>query len=360
MKIPIVNLKLPESVISQAADVLRSGQWIDGSNVHKLEERFAQFCGVKYCRAVCNGTAGLMTMMGISKIGPGDEVIVPSFSFIATANCVKFVGATPVFAEIDPKTFTIDPNSVKQKITSHTKAIMPVHLYGLCADMGALGELSREHRIPILEDAAQAHGATIKSKKAGSFGLSAGFSLYPTKNMFSGGEGGLITTNDSELFNEISLYMNHGQAKKYYHTSLGFNFRMSELNAVIALYTLEQLPIWNRQRQSHAKTLSDQLSDIPQIQTPFIPPNFTHVFHQYTIRTTQRDKIITALQKEDIGFGIHYSIPIHKQPYYLSQNPDAFLPETDRAAKQVLSLPIHPALTDEQLHFIADIIRKAL
>jgi dTDP-4-amino-4,6-dideoxygalactose transaminase len=360
MKIPVVSLQLPDEVIAQTADVLRSGQWVDGSQVKQLQTDFAKYCGVSHCRAVSNGTTALMTIIGAAGLAPGDEVIVPSFSFIATANCVKSVGAKPVFADISAETFTLDPKDVLQKITPKTKAIMPVHLYGLCADMDPILQICNEYNLLLLEDAAQAHGAKYKGKSAGSFGWAAGFSLYPTKNMFAGGEGGLITTNSADTFEKVSLYMNHGQAKRYYHTTIGYNFRMAEINAVVAQYALRMLDTWNAQRRMNAKILSDLLSKNSKITVPSVPKYAEHVFHQYTIRIPNRDKVAAALQAADIGFGIHYGVAIHQQPVYANECKNLVLPETEKAVKEVLSLPIHPAVTEEQLHEIANVIIKAL
>jgi dTDP-4-amino-4,6-dideoxygalactose transaminase len=360
MKVPIISLTLPDEVIQQVNEILRSGMWVDGAHVASLEREFAQFCQTKFCRAVSSGTDALMAMMAVADFGPGDQIIVPSFSFIATANCLKFTGATPVFADIDPITFTIDPNDVEKKITPHTKAIMPVHIYGLCADMKNLQTLCKEKNLILMEDAAQAHGAEIQGKKSGSFGLAGGFSLYPTKNMFTAGEGGLITTDNEEFYNKTRLFVNHGQAKKYYHTDIGYNFRLSEINAVIAQYSLKTLNERNQKRITNAKILSDLLNSCPNITLPTVPSGYVHVYHQYTIRSPNREKIIGALQKNDIGFGIHYGTPIHLQPFYQIKGIHYNLPETERAAKEVLSLPAHSDINEEQLHFVADTIKKAL
>jgi dTDP-4-amino-4,6-dideoxygalactose transaminase len=363
MQIPIVALKnlIPQKVIDEVGEILRSGYWADGPNVHKLEKEFANYCGTKFCRAVSNGTTALMTIMGALGLGPGDEVIIPSFSFIATANCIKSVGATPIFAEIDPKTFTLDPDSAESKITERTKAIMPVHLYGLCADMKRFSELCEQKSLFLLEDAAQAHGSAIDNKKAGSFGAVGAFSLYPTKNMFSGGEGGLITTDNEELYEKIKLYVNHGQSQKYIHTAIGYNFRMAEVIGAVSLYALEKLDIRNGKRQKNAEYLSNSLKDLESMQTPFIPEGYSHVYHQYTIKTEQREQIIAALVKEKIGYGIHYKTPIHQQPYYKDNSKEKTILEiTDKTAEQVLSLPIHPEVSEEQIKFLSETIEKAV
>ena len=360
MQIPIVKLAIPEQVITTVGEVLRSGRWADGSHVHQLEADFAKYCGTSYCRGVSNGTAALMTIMGALGLGPGDEVIVPSFSFIATANCVKSVGATPIFAEIDPITFNMDPEDVRSKMTSKTKAIMPVHLYGLCADMTAYQEICEEKDLYLIEDACQAHGAAIGENKSGSFGVAAAFSLYPTKNMFAGGEGGLITTNDEELYEKIKLYMNHGASKRYHHTALGFNFRMAEVNAVVAQYALDNLDQWNGKRQKNARYLNERLKNVTGLSTPTRPDNYNHVYHQYTLKINEiekRNKLVAKFQAEKIGYGIHYAIPIHKQEYYQQNGySSVVLPISQQICGQVISLPIHHLLTEGQLAFLADTI----
>jgi len=360
MEIPVAKLSLPESVLDQAKDVLRSGMWVDGNHVHALEHDFAEYCGVKYCRAVNNGTAALMSLFGVLNLGPKDEVIVPSFSFIATANAIQFTGAKVVFADINPITYTLDPEDVKEKITKNTKAIMPVHLYGLCADMPYLQEICAENNLMLFEDAAQAHGAAINGKKSGTYGLGAGFSLYPTKNMFDGGEGGLITSNDAAFFDKIKLFMQHGQSQKYIHSALGYNFRMAEVNAVIARYSLSKLDESNSKRRENAKFLCDNLKTIPDLILPNTPVNYTHVYHQFTLRTPKRDALMEAFKKEKIGFGIHYGTPIHLQPYYKALGYTCSLPITEQVCKEVISIPIHPAVSQDQLQFLVEIIKKTL
>jgi len=363
MKVPIVDLKnvVPKKTIESVEEVIKSGYWVDGPQVKKLEADFANFCGVQYCRALCNGTAALMTLMASLDLASGDEVIVPSFTFIATANSVNFTDAKPVFADVSEDTFTIDPESIKNKITPHTKAIMPVHLFGLCANMKAIKEICEDHDIKLIEDAAQAHGAKINDKRSGSFGYGAGFSLYPTKNMFAGGEGGLITTNDEELFKKVNLIMNHGQSKKYYHTRLGYNFRLAEINGVLARYSLNKIEEWNEKRRENAEYLTKKLDNVDQIELPTIPNGYRHVYHQYTIKVkaSLRQKVINALEHNDIGYGIHYAIPIHQQPYYKDLGYDKInLPITERLAEEVLSLPIHPLLEKIQLDFVAKTIKN--
>jgi dTDP-4-amino-4,6-dideoxygalactose transaminase len=357
MEVPIVQLSLPDEVLEEATDILKSGMWIGGKPVHDLEKEFGDYCGAKYCKAVNNGTSALLAIYHSLGLKPGDEVIIPSFSFIATANCLKAFGLNPVFADIDPVTYNIDLESIRQKITSKTKAIMPVHLYGLCADMKGINELAEEKELIVIEDACQAHGAEINGKKAGNIGTIAAFSLYPTKNMFCGGEGGLITTNDEELYEKIQLFTSHGQSKKYVHTDIGFNFRMSALNGVIALYSLHILDANNTKRAKNAELYRELLDNIEGITIPTHPKNFKHVYHQYTIRSSKRDELSEILKQNKIGFGVHYRISIHQQEVYAKLGVKDLL-ETEKASKEVISLPVHPLLSKDQIKFVAETIRK--
>ena len=360
MRISAVKLFLPDTVIREVEDVLHSGQWVDGKNVEMLEKNLAKFCEVKYCRATNSGTSALITILSALGIGPGDEVIVPSFTFIATANSVLFTDAKPVFADVDPNTFNLDPKSVMEKITKKTKVIMPVHLFGLCAEMDELKEICEDMDIFIIEDASQAHGATYKGKKAGSLGFAAAFSLYPTKNMFCGGEGGFITTNDEELYNKIRSFVNHGQVARYRHETLGYNFRMQETNAVIARWALENLEEWNDLRNQNAEFYSKNLSDVPGIEIPTYPEYCDHVFHQYTIKTSERNKIIGKFTEQEIGYGIYYPTPIHQQAFYQKLGYQDRLPVTEELCQKVLSLPNHPFLIDEERVEIVEAIKDAL
>jgi perosamine synthetase len=357
MKVPIVQLQLPDSVLEEAKELLKSGMWVEGTPVRTLEKEFAEFTGAKYCRAVNNGTSALLSIMYGLGFQPGDEVIVPSFSFIATANCMIPFGVRPVFADIDPVTFTLSPQSIKNVITPKCKAIMPVHLFGLCANMKEIQEIADEHNLTVIEDACQAHGAELNGKKAGNLGEIAAFSLYPTKNMFAAGEGGLITTNNQQLYEKINRFVNHGQSMKYVHTEMGFNFRMPAVAGVIARYSLSQLPINNQKRIEYAQLYNELLSGLPEIVTPECPDGYKHVYHQYTIRAQKRDALADNLSDNEIGYGIHYKIPIHQQEIYKSKDTISLM-ETNSAANQVLSLPVHPLLTSDQIEFVADTIKN--
>jgi perosamine synthetase len=358
MKVPIVQLSLPDDVLDEVKTALKNGMWAEGKPVRDLEKEFAEYCKVKFCRAVNNGTNALISILACMELSPGDEIICPSFTFIATSNSMTLFGIKPVFADIDPKTYNISPDSIRKKITKKTKGIMTVDLFGLCANYDDILKIAKENKLAVIEDACQAHGAELNGKKTGSFGIASGFSLYPTKNMFCGGEGGLITTNDEDLYKKMDRFVNHGQSEKYVHPEIGFNMRLQSSNGIIARYSLKNLDKNNAKRIENAKLLNDLLSNIKGITIPTCGSNYKHVYHQYTIRSDKRDKLADELAKNDIGFGIHYKIPIHKQMLYKELGYNDKLPETEKASNEVISLPVHPALSEDQIRFVADIITK--
>ena len=289
-------------------------------------------------------------------IGKGDEVITTPFSFIATANAILQTGARPVFVDIDKKTFNINPNLIEAKITKRTKAILPVHLYGLPANMEQIMEIARKHNLFVLEDACQSHGAEIGSKKAGSFGSAGCFSFYPTKNMTTG-EGGMITTNSKEIVEKCSLLKNHGSKIKYYHNILGYNYRMTDLEAAIGIEQLKKLNKYNAARLKNARYLNKCFSQIEGIIAPEADKNFKHVYHQYTIRVTKsfsqsRGEVLNKLNSAGIGAAIFYPLPINQQKVYKELGYKANTPVAEKATEEVLSLPIHPGLKLSDLDYI--------
>ncbi len=337
-------------------NVLDSGLLAQGPQVKAFEEAFAAMCGVRHAIATSSGTTALHTALLANGIGSGDEVITSAFTFIASANCILYAGAKPVFVDIDPRTFNIDPGMIERAITKRTKAILPVHLYGLTCDMDSLMKIAQEHELIMIEDACQSHGAGYKGRKAGSFGTGT-FSLYPTKNITSG-EGGMITTNDDSVADQCRLIRQHGMRKRYYHDELGFNFRMTDIHAAIGLAQLGKLEAFNARRQANARHLSNQLKGV---STPFIPVDQTHVFHQYTIRIPQgkRDDLRDYLHEHGIGSEIYYPVPIHKQSFYVNMlGYKDHLPETELAAEEVLSLPVHPGLTPTDLSSIVAAVNE--
>jgi len=350
---PIIGPEEKKAVL----EVLSSGYLVQGERVEKLEKEFAKYIGVKHCIAVNSGTAALHVALLALGIKKGNEVITSAFSFASSANSILFCDATPVFSDIDPKTFNINPEDIKDKITSKTKCIIPVHLYGQPAEMDQLKNIADEHGLFIVEDAAQAHGAEYKNIKAGSLGNIGCFSFYPTKNMTTG-EGGIITTNDDKIAEKARLLRNHGQREQYYHSVLGFNFRMTDILASIGIEQLKKLEKFNKKRVENAKLLTNKLSKIDEIITPFVSPKSKHVFHQYTLRVKSnrisRDVLQKKLYESGVQTRIYYPIPIHKQALYQKLGYKDNMPESEAASKEVLSIPVHPALAEQDLEFICN------
>lgn len=350
----MINISKPHIGDEEKAAVLQvldSGQLAQGPRVKEFEEKFAAWCGTKYAVATSSGTTALHVALLAHGIGPGDEVITTPFSFIASANCVLYAGARPVFADIEPDYYMIDPAAIEKAITPHTKAIIPVHLFGQAADMGPIADLAKKHNLVIIEDACQAHGATYQGKTVGAWGTAC-YSFYPTKNMTTI-EGGMITTNDEHVAERARLIRNHGSPKRYLHDSLGFNFRMTDLQAAIGLVQLGKVSGWNEQRQKNAAFLTERLSGLPGITPPKVRLGGGHVFHQYTIRAEGRDAALDKLAKKGVGVGVYYPIPIHQQPYYRELGYDVHMPVSEAASLEVLSLPVHPGLSQAELDEIA-------
>lgn len=338
--------------------VLDSGVLAQGPRVEEFEKAFAQMCGVAHAVATSSGTTALHTALLAHGIGAGDEVITSPFTFIASANSILYTGAKPVFVDIDPDTFNIDPAKIEASITAKTKAIMPVHLFGLSCDMGKLQEIAEKHKLVILEDACQSHGATFEGRKVGSFGTGV-FSLYPTKNITSA-EGGMITTNDAGLADECRIIRQHGMRRRYYHDDLGFNFRMTDVHAAIGNEQLKKLERFNSARQQNAAFLNEYIQGA---QTPIVPKGYEHVYHQYTIKVpaNKRDELIQHLKDHGIGSGVYYPVPVHKQSYYTEQlRYEISLPIAEEVALQVISLPVHPGLSPADLETIVNEVNTFL
>jgi perosamine synthetase len=359
MQIPIAQPRAGDEEIEAVTRVLRSGMFAQGPEVASFEEQFAGYCETRHGIAVNNGTAALHAVLAAAGIGAGDEVIVPSFSFIATATCVSMCGARPVFADVDSAYFTIDPESVNALFTRSTKAVIGVHLFGQPFDVNPVRELCSDHGALLIEDAAQAHGSMYHNKKVGGLGNAACFSFYPTKNMTTG-EGGMITTDDAEYAGKIRRFINHGQSEKYLHTSLGYNYRMTDIGAAIGAAQLKKLDALNSRRRHNAGYLDQHLNRAGLVP-PARRPDCAHVFHQYVVKVTKesaltRDQLMQALKAKGIGTAVHYPIPIHAQPVYQSIAGTAHCPVSGELANQVMSLPVHPLVTDEQLAYICTTI----
>lgn len=348
--IPSARPVIAEEDIEAAVRVLRSGMVVQGPEVKGFEDEFAEVVGGAHCVAVNSGTSALQLSLLALGIGPGDEVIVPSFSFAATANAVRLVGAEPRFADVEPDSFNVDPDAVAALIGPRTVAIMPVHLYGLPARMDAIKALAETHKLAVVEDAAQAHGAAIDGQAVGSFGDVGCFSFYPTKNMHSL-EGGMVSTADAEVARTLRLLRNQGMEQRYANEIVGANMRLTDVAAAIGRRQLTQLHGWTEKRRSNAARFDAELKGVT---TPAVPSGYRHVYHQYTIRVeSDRDAIQEGLKARGIGSAVYYPTPIHRLKPYLgadgSPHRDSELPETDRAALEVLSIPVFPSLTDEEL-----------
>ena len=354
--IPIAKPLIGEAEVDAVSSVLRSGMIAQGPKVVEFEEAFARYTGVEHAIAVNSGTAALHVSLLANGIGQGDEVITSSFSFIATGNSILATGARPVFADIRPDTFNIDPDSILEKITPKTRAIMPVHLYGQSADMQAIMEIAEDHDLAVIEDACQAHGAGLNGKRVGSFGTGA-FSFYPTKNMTTS-EGGMITTDDVQVAEKARMIRAHGSKQRYMHELMGYNYRMTDIAAAIGLVQLGRIEEFNSARQKNASVLSDGLRDLDYITTPVVREGCEHVYHQYTVRTENRDTLADYLKDNGVGCGIYYPIPIHQQPLYRDLSYTDDLPETEKAAGEVLSLPVHPALDEKDIEYIITTIKN--
>jgi dTDP-4-amino-4,6-dideoxygalactose transaminase len=364
MNIPMVDLKgqylsLKDEIDSALLDALAATQFILGPNVQAFEHEAADYLGVEYAVGVASGTDALYLALEAAGVGPGDEVITTAFTFIATAEAISYVGATPVFVDIDPYTFNIDLNQVEQAINDKTKAVIPVHLFGQPVDMNALKTLCDVKGLVIVEDCAQSFGAHIDSKMTGSFGAFGAFSFFPSKNLGCFGDGGLITTNSEQGANEIRVLRNHGSRQRYHHNVIGHNSRLDELQAIILRIKLKHIDEYNHNRRRVAHRYSDALADTP-IQTAYEDGTGLHIYHQYTLLHEERDRIMQALQDKNIACAVYYPIPLHKQEVYQASYQDVQLPVTEAVAAKCFSLPVYPELEDEKIDMITDVIKGAL
>ena len=372
MKINIASPKIGKEEIKAVTEVLKSGMLAQGPKVSEFEEKFARFIGVKYAIATSSGTTALEIALRAAGIGPDDEVITSPFTFIASANSILFTGARPVFADIVEQTFNLDPDKIEAKITKKTKAIMPVHLYGNACAMTKIMVIAKKRKLAIIEDACQAHGAEWGGKKVGSFGLAGAFSLYPTKNMTTG-EGGMITTNSKEIYDKANLLRAHGSKIKYYHDILGYNYRMTDIEAAIGIEQLKKLNKFNNLRIKNAKYLNKNLSKIPGIIMPEAQAGAKHVYHQYTIRITPefacppkpwrrrgltRDEVLAKLTEAGIGTAVFYPLPINEQKVYKDLDYKSNTPIAEKVSQEVISLPVHPGLKEKDLKYIVKNFEK--
>lgn len=377
LKIPVLDLTRQYRAIQTEIDaairrVVESGHFILGPEVEAFEAEIAGYLGVKHAIGVASGTDALLLSLKALGIGPGDGVIVPAFTFFATAGVVVNVGATPIFVDIDPQTFNIDPESVRKvvenpPVTRHAsrvtkiKAIIPVHLYGQPADMDEIMGIAKEHGLYVIEDAAQAIGAEYKGRKVGTIGHMGCFSFFPTKNLGAYGDGGLVVTDDDELAERVRMLRVHGSKPKYYHHLVGYNSRLDALQAAILRAKLPHLAEWTAARQRLADRYDELLGGLEGLVLPHRAPNRTHIFHQYTIRVLagKRDALRSHLAERGIGTEVYYPLPLHLQPCFRHLGyREGDLPESERASREVLSLPMFPELTEEEQEFVARSVKE--
>jgi len=359
--IPMVNLKaqyaeIKDEVEQGLAQTIENCSFILGPNVQAFEQECAAYLGVKHAIGVASGTDALHLALLAEGIGAGDEVITTAFTFIATAEAIKYVGAIPVFVDIDHKTMNICPKAIEKAITPKTKAIMPVHLFGQPADMDYIEAICKTHNLKLIEDCCQSFGASVNGKQTGSIGDAAGFSFFPSKNLGAFGDGGLVTTNSDETAATIKQLRNHGSNIRYYHDIIGYNSRLDEMQAVILRAKLKRIDQYNQGRRHVAHLYSKLLADLP-ITTPFEDGLGVHVYHQYTLMSERRDDIMKALQAQQIGCAVYYPVPLHQQNAFKEECAGQSLPITEAVAANCFSLPICPFLTDAEITQITDVIR---
>ena len=353
-----IKTEIDEAVLN----ALEATQFILGPNVQRFEEEAAAFLGVKHAVSLANGTEALHLALLACGIEKGDEVITTPFTFIATAEAISYLGAKPVFVDIDPKTFNIDPVKVEEyivsRLTSHVsriKAIIPVHLYGQAADMDPIMAIAKKHNLKVIEDCAQSFGGDYKGKMTGSFGEFGCYSFFPSKNLGCYGDGGMVTTNDPELAEKVKMLRNHGSKVRYYHSVIGYNSRLDEIQAAILRVKLKRMKRFNELRNSNAHLYS-RMFEGTGVTPPFEDGNGMHVYHQYTVKTGDREKIIEALAKEGIASAIYYPVPLHQQDVYKNNYQGLSLPITEKVSQEVLSLPIFPELTEEEIKKVVSTI----
>lgn len=371
--IPIARPLITDEDKRRVLEVLDSGQFVSGRWVAAFEAAFARYVGCAHAVATSSGTTALAVALETAGIGPGDRVVTTPFTFGATANAILYRGAVPVFADIDPRTYSLDPDAVDETVrrTPGVRALLPVHLYGLAYGMDRLLDTARAHGLTVIEDAAQAHGAVFRTQRAGSIGAAGIFSFYPSKNMTTG-EGGMLTTDDAALAARARLLVHGGQREQYVYDVLGYNYRMTEIAAALGVGQLEHLDARNARRRAIAARLSAGLRDLPWLERPWEPDGSVHVYHQYTVRVLpgrpltgtggqagQRDRLSRHLAALGIGTRVYYPVPLHRTPLYRAAGaPDARCLEAERAAAEVLSLPVHPSLSDAEVDRVVDAVRR--
>jgi dTDP-4-amino-4,6-dideoxygalactose transaminase len=364
MQIDFVDLRTQYAAIASGIDeaihrVVANAEFILGKDVDLFEQEFAAYCGVNHAVGVDSGMSALELALRAHDIGEGDEVITVSHTFSATAFAISATGARPVFIDIDARSYNMNPDLIEAAITSRTKAILPVHLYGQPADIDKIARIARQHDLLLIEDACQAHGASYEGKRVGSFGDAAAFSFYPGKNLGAYGDGGMIVTNDAKVADKLRILRNCGQSEKYKHVMVGFNRRLDSLQAAVLRVKLPHLDAWNEARRNAAQLYRDFLKDNDRIVTPTNGENRTHVYHLYVIQHPRRDELMAHLSSQGVHAGLHYPTPVHLQPCYQQLDvPRGSLPVTESIAARVISLPMYPELARDQIEFVCDQIRQ--
>lgn len=350
-----------DEIDSGLKKVFEKGNFILGDEAKKFENDFARYCGVQYGVGVNSGTDALYLALAALDVKPGDEIILPAFTFIATALCVSYAGAKPVFIDVEEETFNIDPTKLKKAINAKTKAIIPVHLYGQPANMNEINAIASQHGLTVIEDAAQSHGATYNGKKVGSLGPIGCFSFYPTKSLGAFGDAGMIVTDDSKIFEKCRMLRDYGRKGRYEHTIKGYNSRLDTIQAVVLLSKLKHLDQWNQMRNAKAKLYQDLLGGIDGLVLPQIKPDRTHVFQTFAVRVKNRETVLTKMKEKGIDVLIHYPIPLHLQEAYAElEYQKGDFPVSERLADEELSLPMFPHITSQQVEYVAKSLKESL
>lgn len=360
--IPMVDLKsqyqrLKAEINRGIQEVLESTQFILGPNVQAFEQEAAQYLGAKYAVGCASGTDALHLALRAVGVGEGDEVITSPFTFVATAEAISYVGASAVFVDIEPDTFNIDTQQIEAAITDRTRALLPVHLFGQPADMGTIMTLAEKHRLQVIEDCAQSFGAAVDGTMTGSIGGAAAHSFFPSKNLGCYGDGGMVTTNDKAIEEQVRVLCNHGSRERYRHSTVGYNSRLDELQAAVLRVKLKHIDEFNRERQRVAHSYSEKLSGV--VTTPYESTESGHIYHQYTLLSDRREAIMQALQEQDIASAIYYPIPLHKQEAFAEQFQGLSLPVSEMVASQCLSIPMYPEMGEEEIETVASAIKLA-
>jgi dTDP-4-amino-4,6-dideoxygalactose transaminase len=363
VQIPLIDLRAQYQSLKPRIDaavgrVLESGRYVLGPEVAAFETEFAAFSGTRHAVGVNTGTSALHLALLAAGVGPGDEVITVPFTFVATVAAIQYTGARPVLVDVEPGTLNMDPSRIAAALTPRTRAIVPVHLYGQPADMDPILRIAAEHGLAVIEDAAQAHGAELCGRRAGSMGTLGCFSFYPGKNLGAAGEGGAVTTDDDGLAAKVRLLRDWGAEHKYHHVERGFNYRLEELQAAILRVKLTELERWTEERRAHAARYRQLLAGGP-VELPVEAPGVRHVYHVFAVRHPERDRLAAELASHGVSTGIHYPIPVHLQPAYadLGYGPGDF-PASERAAREVLSLPMYPELRPDQVEAVAELVNS--